>query len=759
MRRIIVLLTLKLIIFSYVNVWAWNDEYTHQDLSVKATEFSILSPTNGDYLKNLGFDKNLKETFTLNGESKNVRDWVKYGSLKEDAGNVFTAYYYHHFHDPLALSWNQAGLSTWYPWINGMSSILWAQNTFNLWNWQKARDYYYLALTSSTNTQRNENFAKTFKGLGHIIHLIQDVAQPAHVRNDPHPLDDKGIVPQFENWAKSHDVSSFISNPVFPSVSLNTSVGGYIPITQLWDTNQYTGSNPPFGTNIGLSEYTNANFFSEDTINASNFPYPDITKTTVTEKTAPSGIYQRQYYLKNCCGETKGSQGYLLAAVDYLDYYRQQYPSLSFALPRIPVLDNNVYSDYASLLLPRAVGYSAGLLNYFFRGKINMVPDQNSPGQYVIKNESNEYMSGLFSLYYEDTGDNRHHVASWSLSINPNSSSSTVTFTPPTYPEPKQKGTYILAFQGRLGNESGAVVGRAGIPLCQSNISISGPDEAVDGTQYTATGGTEPYTWSINNGSITQDGVVSFSGQCGGIATITVTDSCGAKKEKTVTIPITVIVVSGPDTPTDGAQYTASGGKSPYTWTISKGSITQDGIVTVSGQCGTITVTATDKNGCKGAKVMDMQAEITLSGPDAPVDGDQYTATGGTEPYTWSISKGSITQDGVVTVSGQCGVATITATDACGNIASKGVRMPSGAWVQISTEVNPSQHCSYNWGQGGYYTCEIIEGQIKAVYGIACFWDFLPQECEQAPPCGANYCGGGFVYNWYVTYTFEWRCQ
>ncbi len=75
---------------------------------------------------------------------------------------------------------------------------------------------------------------------------------------------------------------------------------------------------------------------------------------------------------------------------------------------------------------------------------------------------------------------------------------------------------------------------------------------------------------------------------------------------------------------------------------------------------------------------------LTLSGPDVPSNGSQYTASGGTSPYTWSITKGSITQTGIVTVSGQCGSATITVKDSCGNQATKDVRMPSGKWVLTS---------------------------------------------------------------------------
>lgn len=100
-----------------------------------------------------------------------------------------------------------------------------------------------------------------------------------------------------------------------------------------------------------------------------------------------------------------------------------------------------------------------------------------------------------------------------------------------------------------------------------------------------------------------------------------------------------------------------------------------------------------------------MQAgEVAISGPDAPTDGDQYTASGGAEPYTWSIGKGSITQDGVVTASGQCGEATVSATDNCGNTGTKDVRLPSGGWVLVSST-------GY-----GCNSCEVTSGTTKTVY-------------------------------------------
>ncbi|MBI5560746.1 MAG: hypothetical protein HY883_05670, partial [Deltaproteobacteria bacterium] len=113
---------------------------------------------------------------------------------------------------------------------------------------------------------------------------------------------------------------------------------------------------------------------------------------------------------------------------------------------------------YAKELLPRAVGYSAGLINHFFRSQIDMAKDPLNPGRYVIKNPSGEPMSGSFSLYYDDTYDNRYLAGEWSLSINPGGQSGPVEFTEPT--DAKEKGRYVLVFDGTLGDEEGAVVGK-----------------------------------------------------------------------------------------------------------------------------------------------------------------------------------------------------------------------------------------------------------------------------------------------------------
>jgi hypothetical protein len=88
--------------------------------------------------------------------------------------------------------WLNIECSSWKLWY---SNVTWATGFLsangpqitrpNQWmGWSDARDYYYWALTSTSNKERESYFAKTFQALGQVLHLNQDVSVPAHVRND-----------------------------------------------------------------------------------------------------------------------------------------------------------------------------------------------------------------------------------------------------------------------------------------------------------------------------------------------------------------------------------------------------------------------------------------------------------------------------------------------------------------------------------------------------------------------------------------------
>ena len=155
-------------------------------------------------------------------------------------------------------------------------------------------------------------------------------------------------------------------------------------------------------------------------------------------------------------------------------------------------------------------------------------------------------------------------------------------------------------------------------------------------------------------------------------------------------------------------------------------------------------------------------ATVTLSGPDAPTDGSQYAASGGIEPYTWSISKGSITQAGVVTVSGQCGAATVSITDICGNTQTKEVRMSSGVWIQTSQVCIGNPYCTPKsntnviiiCGDLSALVCTSESGGNRTLY----YGKQLSIGSPDYPDCGISNCGipPAGVYN--TTITQRWQC-
>jgi hypothetical protein len=286
----------------------------------------------------------------------------------------------------------------------------------------------------------------------------------------------------YESWVKANWRNlTYTGTQVNPSIFSQAVSHSAAPvlITALWDQNKYNGTNPelthpmnPLFSEIGLAEYANANFFSEDTI-FTDYPHPAYENTTANliERIARDGKLDQVWYV----------QGYTslnLAAYSYFWDNGGLIPQGKWLYN----LDSYVYSDYASQLIPRAVGYSTALLNYFFRGKMEVQPEcvYRDPESDIndipvtIKNLSlldpnepatGEDMSGNFMIAYRykqhDEDENYTYGSSdvkTGVSISYGDKFTDLFYFSNSIPLDAEVIEYTVVFHGTLGHEEDAVV-------------------------------------------------------------------------------------------------------------------------------------------------------------------------------------------------------------------------------------------------------------------------------------------------------------
>ncbi|HHL33239.1 MAG TPA: hypothetical protein ENJ30_02615 [Desulfobulbaceae bacterium] len=376
------------------------NEDTHKD--IQKFLGNIDSPIDGflldSFMKNqLGLSDGKEELFF----KRSVVKWLGKGGREEDKPPWTIPYIRssNHFHNPLEPDLDEAGFSGVLNlpfFLSGNSSVLWSQwEAGEQWpggpySWHDTRDYFFQALTSTDQWTRDKYFALTFMGVGRVMHLIEDVSVPEHARDDGHYADAYEAYVKRMTLAEERPAIYFSKFPPFtftksaqaqPSPFQDPRAS--VPIARLFDSNLYTGANPAITmqADIGLSEYTNANFVSGQTrvkdgtfhpFNDTQFPYPSLHSVMVEDREipdnfSPNDTVKRPYYVKTDDGDT----GYLLAGVSYFDYY-DQLAGVEEQVEHIPPMDDNVFKDYADRLMPRAIGYAATLMEYFFRGRLEV---------------------------------------------------------------------------------------------------------------------------------------------------------------------------------------------------------------------------------------------------------------------------------------------------------------------------------------------------------------------------------------------------
>ena len=367
---------LMIVLMACLKVYAYDQIKVHPLINEKA---ALQSQNFISMLMSLGYRENPPDDIltanSINGRM--IKEWLWMGGTQEDMPDCRSKY---HFHDPTK-TFDTAGLSNaaintaCLNWGNE-SSIMWSQNQGNLWSWQQGREYYYQALISTDRNLREQKFADTFRAVGQVMHLLSDASVPEHTRNDIHifpwfDTPDQSF-PQigswtYETWCK-WNAPNLNTNVAAQDYGItNTSVvTGLIPIFNFWDTT----SLPVIGSFIpvGLAEYSNYNFLSRDTI-FRDYVYPEKTNHFIGTAVAEDGVTDNRIYFQGTTSDNKvinhlASTGYLWSELSQISAYTIDDSRFN--------LDDNCYKDYADILVPKAVSFGAGLLNYFFRGNIDI---------------------------------------------------------------------------------------------------------------------------------------------------------------------------------------------------------------------------------------------------------------------------------------------------------------------------------------------------------------------------------------------------
>ena len=288
---------------------------------------------------------------------------------------------------------------------------------------------YTAAARAADAQERLYRWATTFRSLGDVIHLLQDGASPQHVRDDPHsPVGTSKEQQAFEGFTNARvlnqtvgDTNAYVRGfflrsayqKAVPPIVLGSSPYP-IPVfaTPLrFYTTRLKGDGPSVlpDNRYGMMDYANRSFFTGGTL-------PGMSGNTFQRPATPvdgaHGYTQSQVpcVLSSALGNswrhdlkcthwmhaipdsvTSGYGDTLPTVEGSIQFTQPPLAAFSaFTIANCPpaqcryTVGLEELDNMANFAVPRAIGYSAGLINYFFRGQLTVTAPAD--GLYALVN-------------------------------------------------------------------------------------------------------------------------------------------------------------------------------------------------------------------------------------------------------------------------------------------------------------------------------------------------------------------------------------
>jgi len=225
------------------------------------------------------------------------------------------------------------------------------------------------------------------------------MAQPQHTRNDPHNSFPASYYEDYTKTLNSTVVPQILNANPYPSMHFDTA-------RQYWHSVESATDHIP--RYLGMAEYSSNNFITIGTPYSSSvngpigpnaqFPLPNGTNAsdgtaksiqrfpvTVNYKDGSTATIPADFVVGKVFDPYMQSVGTVtrkLAVTSVFDT-----GTTRFASKRVYGVSKEVFDEGYSALLPRAVGFSAGLMDHLFRGRIDLRRN-TTDNKWVVENRS-----------------------------------------------------------------------------------------------------------------------------------------------------------------------------------------------------------------------------------------------------------------------------------------------------------------------------------------------------------------------------------